>query len=330
MNYLVGFDIGGTKISVSLAELSPDGTLHIQRARRFPTPAGGPRPALEQMADAYRELTAEAGLAPGAVQAVGISCGGPLDGEKGVILSPPNLPGWDEVPVTAYFRETLGVPAFLQNDADACALAEWKFGAGKGVKNMIFLTFGTGLGAGLILNGALYPGSTNAAGEIGHCRSPLFETPYSPVGYGKARSFEGFCSGGGIAGLARMVVTERFQRGLSCAFCPSPRALDSLTAKTVAEAAAAGDPTALEIMRQSGRQLGAALALLVDLLNPEVIVIGSIYARQEALLRPSMSEVLTREALPNARKACRILPAALGEQLGDLAALSIALNGLQQ
>ena len=112
--------------------------------------------------------------------AVGISCGGPLDSKKGLILSPPNLPGWDNVPVTKLLSEALQVPAFLQNDADACAIAEWRFGAGQGCENMVFLTFGTGLGAGLILNGKLYQGASGMAGEVGHLR--LFDNGH--IGYG--------------------------------------------------------------------------------------------------------------------------------------------------
>lgn len=330
MKYIVGFDIGGTKISVSLAAVPSEGTLQIKRTVRFPTPPGRPQPALEQMEAAFGQIVGQAGLSRQEITGIGISCGGPLDSEKGLILSPPNLMGWDHVPITAYFQQKLGVPAFLQNDADACALAEWKFGAGKGAQNMIFLTFGTGFGAGLILNGALYPGSSNSAGEIGHCLSPLLDTPcYSPVGYGKAHSFEGFCSGGGIADLARTMLTERFQRGLSCSFCEGPQDLASLNAKTIGEAAEAGDPVALEIFRLSGRHLGAALSVLIDLLNPQVIVIGSIFARREGLLRDVAWQVVEQETLPIARKTCRLLPAQLGEELGDVAAISIALNALQ-
>src|SRR5690606_15592063 len=130
--------------------------------------------------------------------AIGISCGGPLDSRRGVILSPPNLPGWDRIPVVEVFQQAFKVPVALQNDANAGALAEWLWGAGRGSHNMIFLTFGTGMGAGLILNGQLYSGTNDLAGEVGHIRL----APDGPVGYGKAGSFEGFCSGGGIKQLA--------------------------------------------------------------------------------------------------------------------------------
>ncbi|MGI6254859.1 MAG: ROK family protein [Acutalibacter sp.] len=322
MGWIAGLDIGGTKLAVTVARFE-DGTLTVTGKRKLPTPSGGWQPTLDLLESALGELLE--GRRP---EAIGISCGGPLDSAQGLILSPPNLPGWDRVPVCSHFTRAFGSPCFLQNDADACALAEWRFGAGQGCRHMVFLTFGTGLGAGLILNGQLYSGAANLAGELGHCRSPQDGSPYAPVGYGKAGSFEGFCSGGGIAELGRSLALERLQRGEAPAFCPTRGDLEGVTALSIAQAAQAGDPTALEVYRCSGRHLGMALALLCDLLNPQRIVIGSIYARSQELLRDAALEVLSREALPGSRAACQVVPAVLGEQLGDTAALSVALNGL--
>lgn len=333
MKYVAGCDIGGTKMAVSLAGVE-DGKLSLIQKARAPTPQGGYRAGLEQLCTLFGEVLYAAGLKAGAVAGVGISCGGPLDSRRGLILSPPNLPGWDEAPIVEDIQKRLDVPAALQNDADACALAEWRFGAGRGTQNMVFLTCGTGFGAGFILNGALYPGSTDMAGEIGHCRSNCSGgNKYAPVGYGKAGAFEGYCSGGGIAELGRAMALERLQRGEAVSFCPTREDLDHLDAKTIADAARGGDLIAREVYRFSGHNLGAAAALLIDLLNPQAIIIGSIYVRSEDLLRPAMEEVLGTEALEWSRAACRILPAQLGERLGDVAALSIALShvgGLQQ
>ena len=157
---------------------------------------------LNRIISCVKELLNENGSCR--LSAAGISCGGPLDIEKGLILSPPNLPGWDKVPIVKYFQNRLGVKTSLLNDANACALAEWRYGAGKGCRNMIFLTFGTGIGAGLILNGRLYSGASGMAGEIGHIR--MEKT--GPLGYGKKGSLEGFCSGGGIAMLAKVKVLK--------------------------------------------------------------------------------------------------------------------------
>lgn len=185
---------------------------------------------------------------------------------------------------------------------------------------MAFLTFGTGLGAGLILNGRLYAGASDLAGEAGHIRLERF----GPVGYGKAGSFEGFCSGGGIAQLAVSLLREEWQAGRRPSLCPAPEAAGAVTARSVADAARRGDPLALRVMGLCGEQLGRGLSILIDLLNPECIVIGSIFARCRDLLWPAAERVIEAETLPAARRACRVLPAALSESVGDLAALTVA------
>ena len=256
---------------------------------------------------------------------IGISCGGPLDAGKGLILSPPNLPRWDRADVYTPLKKAFGVPVMLQNDADACALAEWSMGAGKGCRNMIFLTFGTGMGAGLILNNELYSGTTSMAGEVGHIRMEK----EGPFGYGKYGSFEGFCSGGGIAKLGRMMAEEALREGKTPLFCQSEAELDSISCKSIAEALEQGDELAAEIFDIVGTYLGRGLSVLIDILNPEMIVIGSIYARQKNVLDKKMREALEQEALPVSRKACRIVPASLGELIGDYAAVSVGIKAYQ-
>lgn len=325
---LAGIDIGGTKCAVSLGE-AYDGGIRLRGKRRFPT-EGDAQTVLRTLGDALADMLVEVEAGPGEpgerkLQAIGISCGGPLDSRRGVILSPPNLPGWDRVEAASYFSRRFGVPAALQNDANACALAEWKWGAGRGRSNVIFLTFGTGMGAGLILNGRLYSGANDMAGEIGHIR--LEED--GPVGYGKAGSFEGFCSGGGIAQLAQTIAQDAIRRGQPPAFCPTEAELSSITAETVGEAASRGDELAVHIYTIVGRQLGRGLAVLIDLLNPERIIIGSIFGRQRAILEPVMLEGIRREALPLSAAVCDIVPAGLGEHIGDYASLSIAADVLE-
>jgi len=256
--------------------------------------------------------------------AIGVSCGGPLDSRGGVLLSPPNLPGWDRVPIVEELQKALGCSAFLQNDANACALAEWRLGAGMGTRNMVFLTFGTGMGAGLILNGNLYEGTSDLGGEVGHVR--LAEE--GPEGYGKTGSFEGFCSGGGIARLARAEAAKWMAAGRTVSFCADAAGLESITAKGVGDAAEAGDPLAREVLETTGRYLGRGLALLMDILNPQRIVIGSIFIRCRRFLEPAMDAEIAREALPGAVAVCEVVPAKLGESIGDYACLSVALDGL--
>jgi glucokinase len=214
----------------------------------------------------------------------------------------------------------------VQNDANACALAEWRWGAGRGCRNMIFLTFGTGMGAGLILDGKLYSGTNDMAGEVGHVR---LEND-GPVGYGKAGSFEGFCSGGGIAQLARQMAEECLRVGQSPLYCPTLADLPHVTTQRVAEAAQQGDELALQVLDIVARKLGRGLAMLVDILNPERIVLGSIWGRQRALLEPVTMQVLQEEALSYSFSVCQIVPAGLGESVGDLAALAVAESLLNQ
>ena len=300
-----GIDIGGTKCAVVIGD-----ERGVQKKIRFETTTCAE--TLERIFAAVAEL--------GVGERIGVSCGGPLDSKRGLILSPPNLPGWDEIPIVKMLEERFGVPAYLCNDANACGLAEWKYGAGRGYENVIFLTFGTGMGAGIIANGRLLNGTCGSAGEVGHLR--LAEN--GPVGFGKRGSFEGFCSGGGLAQLGRTLALEKLQCGEKTAFCSSHAELDGITAKSIAEAAFQGDETAIEVYRLCGEYLGRGLSLLVDILNPEVIVIGSVFERAEALLRPSMEAVMKKECIPYSLEVCRVVPAALGESIGDLAALAVA------
>ena len=311
-----GLDIGGTKCSVVVG----DNTFSIRKKIVFETQTerGYENIISEFMANMHSLLDEFSGYN---LKRIGISCGGPLDSKKGMIYSPPNLPGWDNVPVTSLFSEAFGVETALQNDANACALAEWLMGAGRGTSNMIFLTFGTGMGGGLILNGRLYSGTNDLGGEVGHIRL----ASDGPVGFGKAGSFEGYCSGGGIAQLARTVVLERLNNNLSVGFCPSADRIDGINTKMVAMAANDGDPVAMEIIRIASEYLGQGLSILIDILNPECIVIGSIYARNEMLFKPLIEPVLKREAIPAALEVCRIVPAELGDSIGDYAALCVAI-----
>lgn len=331
---IIGIDIGGTKCAVILGEVSGEASIldnqgseagdgvKILDKIKFPTEIQkGPEYMIDLLVDSVDKILIKNGKKPALIDGIGISCGGPLDSKKGVIMSPPNLPGWDDIHIVEAFEKRCGIKTKLQNDANACALAEWKFGAGKGYNNMVFLTFGTGLGAGLILNGRLYAGTNDMAGEVGHIRLEAG----GPVGYGKAGSFEGFCSGGGIAQLAKTMVLEKLQMGEAVSFCGSMDELDELDARIVADAARAGDELAKEIYKTSGYYLGKGLSVIIDILNPEAIVIGSIFARARDLLWPSAKEIIEKESLYFSRSVCRVLPAGLGEKIGDYGALAVSI-----
>lgn len=318
MKNILGVDIGGTKCAITYGRQSGS-DLEIIDKEAFATTSC--QETIENLKASIRTVMQRNSLTSDNTYSIGISCGGPLDSATGVVMSPPNLPGWDNIPIVDILSKEFGIKAAIHNDANACALAEWTFGAGKGSRNMAFLTFGTGLGAGLILDGKLYSGTNDNAGELGHIRL----NDFGPVGYGKAGSFEGFCSGGGIRQLAQSLVKERLQMGGKVAWCPDGD-VEKITAKVVAEAAREGDGLAMEIFDISSRYLGVGLSILIDIINPEVIVIGSIYARNEDMMKPVMEKVISREALPLAAKVCRVVPAELGEAIGDYAALSVGAN----
>ncbi len=303
MKISAGLDIGGTKCAISTGECAAD-SIRILSREEFPTAGLSWRQVLDEFARRIEAISKSGGDRE--VSAIGISCGGPLDSRAGIIMSPPNLPGWDDVRIVEFFSDRFKVPVHLQNDANACALAEYRFGAGRGTRNMVFMTFGTGLGAGIVIDGRLYSGTNDNAGEIGHIRL----APAGPLGYNKEGSAEGFCSGAGIARLAKI------RKGLD------------LTAKEIFARVRAGDPDCTEVFRESAEKLATILAFTIDILNPEVIALGGVFMRNADLFMKVVEPILEREALPLARKVCRIVPAGLGESVGDYAALAVAGIGL--
>lgn len=311
----LGIDIGGTKCAVVLAD---SGATILER-EEFPTGLGevGRNRTLDLLkSSAVRMATQRQ------IQAIGIASGGPLDTERGVILCPPNLGGWENLSIVEVFREALQVPTFLENDANAAALAEWRFGAGKGVENLIYLTFSTGMGAGIILDGRLYRGTSDQAGEVGHVR--LAED--GPTGYDKSGSFEGFCSGPGMAQLMASELDALSREIGSSETRERYKDPQEVTGKDVAVWAKAGDPLALRVVTTSGEYLGRGMAVLVDILNPELIVVGGMGVRLGDLVLPPARRTLADEALAGGVAACRIVPAGLGERTGDVGAICVALQ----
>lgn len=301
--YILGLDIGGTKCASVLAAVNNDNIEFLDRYEIKTTSDW--RYILGLLCDRANEKAKEMGII---LSSVGISCGGPLSADRRYILSPPNLYGWDEVPVVEFVEDRCKTRAYLENDADACALAEFRYGAGAKSESMIFLTFGTGFGAGIILEGKLYRGVSGMAGEIGHVR--IAED--GPVGYGKEGSMEGYASGGGIARLAYSYKIK------------APKDTE-LSAKYVIEAARNGDKEALRVVNTSASKLGKGLAILVDLLNPDTIVIGSIYSRAEDMFKDIVDRELKKECLKGTYEAVQILPAGLTERIGDYGAVCAAL-----
>jgi glucokinase len=315
----IGVDIGGTKTAVVLSSQPPAMVERIE----FPTlPAQGPERAIELIKQSIHKLIDSSGISRAALGDIGVSCGGPLDQAAGVIQAPPNLATWVDVPITTFLSEEFGLTCRLENDANAGAVAEYRFGAGQGTRHMIFLTMGTGFGAGIITDGRLLSGARGQAGEIGHVRL----TASGPVGYNKAGSVEGWVSGGGIAQVAYREVEAAIDSGEITMLEEGLKANGVLTGKDIAEAAAKGDILASRLIHETGLRLGEALAILVDLFNPERIVIGGLAMRLGDRLLTPARQVMLREALPASANICQIVPAALGEQIGDVAAICVAMG----
>jgi glucokinase len=302
---ILGLDIGGTKTAVVLGDRGGHVHDRVQFATRT---ARGFAATFDELCASVDKLRVRAVQSGERVKAISVSIGGPLDIAGGIVKSPPNLPGWDNVPLKQMLVERFGLPVYIEHDGNAGALAEWYFGAARGARDVIFLTMGTGFGGGLILNGQLYRGTCDLAGEVGHMR--LAET--GPRAFGKAGSWEGLCGGAGIARRAARRYPQRWGQ-------------EQVSTRALTELALGGDPDACTLFAEVGRDLGRGLAILIDVLNPEVVVIGSLAVRLgELVLAPAREEV-RREALPEAVGACRVVPAGLGERLGEVASLCAAV-----
>lgn len=312
-----GFDIGGTKCASIIAEADfSKNHCKIIDKTTFETDPLSWKSNVNKLINNLEKLKTKHKVT---LKTLGISCGGPLNSKTGHILSPPNLPLWDNVPIKEICENKLKIPTFLQNDANAGAIAEGYFGSGIGCSDFLFLTFGTGLGAGIFLNNQLYEGSNGLAGEIGHIR--LEKT--GPIGYNKEGSFEGFCSGGGIRQLGLKMIKEDQSNSILHQLSE-----DEINAKTIAIAAEQKyDELAKKIYYESGKYLGKGLSIIIDILNPKRIILGGIYSRSEDLLKNSMEKQLKKETLKYSLENCEIKKASLKNSIGDYAAIAVAVEG---
>ncbi|MBO8129377.1 MAG: ROK family glucokinase [Peptococcaceae bacterium] len=317
MDYVAGIDLGGTKIYSALADL--DGNILCES--KVPTESWrGYEGVVERMAAAIRDLQREARLVHhGRLLAVGVGAPGPLDSNTGVVYQAPNL-GWRDVPLGKNLESLLATPVFVENDANLGALGEHAFGAGRGSRDMVYVTVSTGIGGGLILDGHLYRGAGMGAGEIGHM-TVLSDGPRCRCG--NKGCLEAVASGTAIARRARR------EAGAGTA----PVILElaggdpgKITAVTVAEAASRGDERALDILTGAARFIGIGLANLVNLLNPSVIVLGGGVMESGRLFWQVMDEEMRERALERACQTVRLVPTALGPRVGVVGAIALALQ----
>ena len=312
---ILSLDIGGTKIAAAL--MTRDGVLLSKR--RAPSMADqGPGRMIERLLDLCRQVEAEAG-AP--FCAAGISCGGPLDPVAGVVLSPPNLPGWDRTPLRTMIAAGLALPphrVHVENDASAGALAELRFGAARGCMHAVYLTMSTGIGGGLILDGRLYRGASFNAGEVGH----QVVLPDGPLcGCGKRGCLEAVASGSGIA--ARL--QERFDT-LSPRLRQSADASGRVTAEGLIDAVREGDRVAIEFFEETVALLARGIANLVFILNPQIIILGTIARHAGQTLLAPLREHVGRMCWPVMTTGLEIVASPLGSRLEELSGLAVALE----
>jgi glucokinase len=313
---LIGIDLGGTKIKTALANSAGRIITHDYQETHA---AQSLEAVIDQMLDAAHRVMAQARVATTEIAAVGLGAPGPVNVEVGVLVHPPNWPGWDRVPLKQLIEAELGIPTFMDNDANAAALGEHRFGAGRGKRHMIYVTVSTGIGGGVILDGKLYHGTSGMAGEIGH----ITIVPHGPLcGCGNRGCLETLSSGTSIARKAR----ERVTRGIPTLIADLAEGdPERITAKLVAEAASQGDAEAEHILTEAMNYLGIGMATLVNLFNPQLIVIGGGVTNIGEVLFGPVQRAIDRHAFPKSAQAVRVVRAKLGDNAGVLGAVAVAL-----
>ncbi|MBU1692454.1 MAG: ROK family protein [Verrucomicrobia bacterium] len=317
---LLGIDLGGTKIAVCLG----DETGTILSARRMPTLSPeGPPACLRRTADLARALLNEAGLSARDLAAVGIAAPGPVSLREGLMLRPPNMAGWINVPLVKWAEEAFGCPAYMNNDANACALAEYLYGSCRGTPNLVYLTMSTGLGAGIILGGRLIQGATDLAGEVGH---HVLDLNGPPCPCGQRGCLEIYCGGMNVANrLRERIVAENIRTAILDEAGGDPAAIDF---RGFLAAVKKNDPFALEAWDEYLERLAQGVGNVIMFLNPQVILMGTIAIHAGDLLLGPLRERVKRYAWAPSVEACRILPSALEGRIGELSALAVAAAGL--
>ncbi|HEX2221903.1 MAG TPA: ROK family protein [Candidatus Limnocylindria bacterium] len=320
MRRVLALDVGGTKIAAGVVSEAGELTGWLREPARSEE---GPTPMIERLVLLGRRSAQAAGAALDHLDAVGVGCGGPLDARAGVIQSPPNLPGWVDVPLGPLLRDALGLPVHIDNDANAAVLGEHRFGAGRGATNLVYLTISTGIGGGVIADGRLLWGESGNAAELGHVS---VAHDGWPCHCGRRGCPEAFASGTGIARRA----CEAVEAGERSALAALPGGPAAITAEAVADAARAGDPLATRIWTQTTEVLGAAVANALNAFNPRRVILGGGVTRSgDLLLEPVRRIALSQTLGPQTRDA-DIVPAELGERTGVLGAAAVALARLEE
>lgn len=315
--YIIGLDIGGTKLAVVVSDQNGE----ILQKIRKPTEAGkGPEHVIQKLIKMVDEVLSLAGIGRKDVVGIGASCGGPLDTKTGIIYSPPNLPGWDAIPFKEIFETEFDLPIIVENDANASALAEWMFGAGRGCNHVLYMTMGTGIGGGIIIDGEIYHGANDSAGEVGH----QILLPDGPLcGCGQRGCLEALCSGPGIARRAKEAVKKNLDTQI---LELADNKIDNVKSELVVQAARNDDRLALKLIDETAYYMGWGIANIINIINPEIVVLGTIAVASGALLLEPIRKYAAKLAMKRPAEIVKIMPAQLGELVGDKAAIALVIQ----
>lgn len=306
----IGIDVGGTNVKIALVD--SDGK--IGYSNTIPTRAEmGYEYTINNMKQAIRDLMTETKLSAKDIEGIGFGLPGQVDFKSGIVRLITNIPGWVEIPLAKMIEDEFHIPTRIDNDVRCAALGELNFGAGKGCENLICITVGTGIGSGLIINGKLVRGASNAAGEIGHIKLQMHDGPI--CGCGDTGCLEAFASGPSIVAMAE----EYILGGKSTKYREMANG-GAITPFIVAEAAKAGDPVARRIFTRMGEYIGIGMASVVNLLNPERIIVGGGVADAGDILLTPLKETIKKRAMKIAGETVQVVPAQLGNTAGVIGA----------
>jgi glucokinase-like ROK family protein len=311
---VVGVDIGATHLVVVVADLR--GRVLAETETRADI-ARGTEVTLHEVFTQVDAALRSADCRFGEIDAIGVGVPGPVIAARGVVSSPPIMPGWDDFPIRQRLAEHWRKPVTLDNDADLGALGEWTFGAGRMEKSLVYIKVGTGIGCGILLDGQIYHGVLGTAGEIGHVTISEDGPPCTCGNYG---CLEAMAGGRAIAQRAQLAV-KAGQRTLL-----ARKPFDGITARDVAEAASSGDAVSQQLLSDAGRHIGSALASLINLLNPGLVLIGGGVAEAGVYLLDPIHEAVRQRSLRASLQATRIEVAALGRRATPLGAVSLAIT----
>ena len=320
--HVVGIDIGGTKLATVVA----NSTGEILSKVRKPTLAErGPAYALQLLCDMVRETVELAGLERQSISAIGVSCGGPLDTKTGIVYSPPNLPGWDALPLKAQLESEFQMPVTIENDANASALAEYRFGGGRGYNALLYMTMSTGIGGGIVIDGQIYRGANDSAGEVGH----QILLPDGPqCGCGKRGCLEALCSGPAIARRTQAAIRAQLadkKNSATALLNLADNRIENVKSEHLLAAARTGNALALQLVEETAYYMGWGIANLVNILNPDIVLLGTIAIAAGDLLLNPIRKTVSEFAMTRPAAAVKIAPAQLGDTLGDLAAIALVV-----